>query len=221
MYTLQYHFYNKWKSFNDFLSALKPSKRKMIRRERKKILEYKLKIEWLDSTEYTSENLEQIYLLYISTIAKKNSQAYLNKSFFLALKEFPNKNRRILVAKKDEVIIAMSLYFESNEVLYGRYWGIHPNHQRDYDFLHFEMCYYRGIDYAIAKEIPLFEAGAQGEQKLIRGFIPIIIKSAHHIKRPELFAPIKDYIFRFNKHTIKQKKGLQSYLPYKDKYEEA
>jgi predicted N-acyltransferase len=217
MHTIQYHFSNKWSSFTDFLSSLKQSKRKMIRKERKKATEYDLDINWLNDLEYTEKNLEQIYLLYLSTIVKKNSQAYLNKDFFIGLKDFSSKNRRILVARKEEEIIAMSIFFESEDALYGRYWGIHPNYQQEYNFLHFEMCYYRGIEYTIDNNLKLFEAGAQGEQKLIRGFIPVIIKSAHHIKNQYLFTPIKEYITKFNQHTLLQKEKMSSYLPYKDK----
>jgi predicted N-acyltransferase len=189
----------------------------MIKKERKKIKQTPVEISWLE--DYSSENMETIYLLYISTIAKKQSQAYLNKDFFQNLKNIPGI--KILVGKIGSKIMAMSIFFESKNALYGRYWGINPQIEKDYPLLHFEMCYYRGMDYIFEKEIPLFEAGAQGEQKLWRGFSPIIIKSAHHLKREDLFAPIKEHINEQNQNTLSEVERLKLFLPFKAMHEKA
>ncbi len=217
MKTIQYHFINKWESFDAFLEDLKKGRRKMIKKERLKVAHSKVEIEWL--SDYSEAQLDEIYLLYISTIAKKQSQAYLNRAFFMDLGYLTNV--KILVARLDQKIIAMSLFFESSKALYGRYWGIDPSIEHLYPFLHFEMCYYRGLDYIFKKNLPLFEAGAQGEQKLWRGFTPVVIKSAHHIKRADLFGPIKDYINDQNKNTINEIENLKKYLPFKEKNEKA
>lgn len=217
MHTIQYHFKSKWNSFDNFLDDLRPNRRKMIKKERKKITQSPVEISWLDN--FSDENMETIYLLYISTIAKKQSQAYLNKDFFLRLKTHPQV--KILVARIGENIFAMSIFFESKDALYGRYWGINPNFEKEYPFLHFEMCYYIGLDYIFENRIPLFEAGAQGEQKLWRGFTPVVIKSAHHIKREDLFAPIKDYIDEQNEKTSIEIENLKKYLPFKEIHEKA
>lgn len=216
MHTLQYHFKNEWSSFEDFLLSLKKNKRKNIRKERKLVSSYDIEIEWLKSCELTDENLSKIYLLYLSTIAKKQSQAYLNEDFFLGLKNYSEQKLKILVAKKNDEIIAMSLFFLSANTLYGRYWGIHPNFEQEFKYLHFEMCYYHGMIYTIENKLDLFEAGAQGEQKLLRGFKPVLIRSAHHMKNQLLFKAIKDYIKRFNHHTLNQKIYLEKHLPYRD-----
>jgi len=217
MHTIQYHFKNKWNSFDNFLADLRPNRRKMIRKERKKINESPVNISWLN--DFSDQNMETIYLLYISTIAKKQSQAYLNKDFFHRLRD--QEQIKILVATIDQKIIAMSIFFESKEALYGRYWGINPHLEKEYPFLHFEMCYYRGLDYIFVNDIPLFEAGAQGEQKLWRGFTPVVIKSAHHIKRDDLFEPIKNYIDEQNENTSLEIENLKKYLPFKDDHEKA
>lgn len=222
MKTIQYHFKNKWSSFDDFLSDLKPGRRKMIKKERKKCNQYSdITIGFLKTEDITNDVLEQIYKLYISTIIKKYSQAYLNEDFFKGLVSAFGDNLKVCVAKKDNEIIAMSLFLKSDEVLYGRYWGIKPEYEKDYSFLHFELCYYQGMEYVMQNSMSLFEAGAQGEQKLWRGFTPIEILSAHHIRIPKLFEPIINYIEEQNSRTEEEIKRLKTYLPFKETNEKA
>lgn len=213
--TIQYHFKNKYESFEEFLSSLKKNRRKMISKERRKLHDSDLTITSIDNQNITAELLSQFYHFYISTISKKGSYPYLTKQFFLNLISLNNQNLMLTIARQDENIIAMALFLKSSDVLYGRYWGILPEYENLYPGLHFELCYYQGIEYCIKNKIPLFEAGAQGEHKLWRGFEPAQINSYHHLKIPELFDIIKKDINRQNGINDHYLLKLKQYLPFK------
>lgn len=212
--THQYHFYNEYSSFDEFLTSLKKNKRKNIKKERLAISNNELDIKKYTGQEISNQMLEDFYLLYLSTTSKKSAYSYLTKNFFASL----NKEDLLLIcASKSNKNIAMSLFFVGKNALYGRYWGVLPEHELSYPYLHFELCYYQGIDYCIENNISLFEAGAQGEHKLLRGFKPVIIKSAHHIKIPQCFEIIKEDVKRNNQQTLEEIKALNEYLPFKNK----
>lgn len=219
MKTLQYHWQRNHgeellENFDHFLDVLKPGRRKMIKKERKKIKESKLVInKHLNS--FSPDLLTQIYELYLSTIDKKFSQAYLSKNFFLELGDKLKDNLFVLTANLDEKIIAMSLFFYGEDSLYGRYWGIKPEYDNQFPGLHFEMCYYQGMDFCFEHKINLFEAGAQGEHKLWRGFKPVEILSHHHLRIPQLFKAIEQYIQEMNFQNATNLKHAQNLLPFK------
>jgi predicted N-acyltransferase len=156
--------------------------------------------------------LDNFYLFYLATIGKKGSYPYLTQEFFKALNQH---NVLFKCAEKDGKQIAMALFFYDNEKLYGRNWGIAPEYEEQYNFLHFELCYYQGIEFCIENKLKVFEAGAQGEHKLLRGFEPVIIKSAHHLKIAKCFEIIKNDINFQNNETLKRVDQLKSYLPFK------
>lgn len=216
MYSLQYHWMidSEWADFNDFLSTLKSSKRKMIKKERNKVDSYDLQIEWRNASDLRSDQCQRVFELYLETIDKKNSYAYLNQRFFLDLfRGFPSETK-VLMAYKNNEMIAMSLFIDSADILYGRYWGIDRRFSQDYPLLHFEMCYYRGMDYCLEKKRTKFEAGAQGEQKLWRGFHPVKILSAHHLRDAQFSKAIADFVSKQNKWQVEQIEKLKLYLPY-------
>lgn len=215
MKTIQYHFQNKFKCFDDFLCSLKPNRKKMIRKERKKVEQAHIEIREITDKNCDQQALTDVYQLYLSTINKKFAHAYLTKEFFLGITHYFKDSFRILAAYKDEKMIAMSLFFQGEKTLYGRYWGILPEYENDCSFLHFEMCYYRGMEICFQEKLELFEAGAQGEHKLWRGFTPVEIYSYHHIRIPQLFDSIKNYIQQQNFETIRTIEQLKSALPYK------
>lgn len=210
--THQYHFNNRFESFDHYLSELKKNKRKNIKKERRSIIESGLEINRYTKNNISDDILKEIYLFYLSTIAKKGSYAYLTQKFFNSL---PKEQTLIICAQKDQETIAMALFFYNEKTLYGRNWGINPKYKSDYPNLHFELCYYQGIEFCIKNNISKFEAGAQGEHKLTRGFEPVIIKSAHHIKIPQCYDIIKKDIQRQNEQTHKTIKYLKTYLPFK------
>lgn len=215
MQTLQFHWSNTYQSFQHFLETLTPNKRRMIQKERKKVANYPLVIRELSGADLAQELMQEVYQLYLTTIEKKDSQAYLNLAFFEQLAAFLPQKTLILAAYEERRLIAMSLFFISDHALYGRYWGISPEVEEKYRLLHFELCYYRGMEICIERGIPLFEAGAQGEQKLWRGFSPVTITSAHHIKDPRMFTPIKHYIQEQNLKNAELIKSYKELLPYK------
>lgn len=215
MHTLQFHWTNKYKNFNEFLESLTANRRKMIQKERKKVAQYDLQIRLLTGKDLNEEIMQEIFNLYLTTIEKKNSQAYLNQDFFTMLPNFLSTNTCILGAFENNQLVAMSLFFKSSRALYGRYWGIRPEVEEKYRLLHFELCYYRGMEICLNENIPLFEAGAQGEQKLWRGFDPVTITSAHHIKIREMFSAIKHYISEQNQRNEELIQSYKTLLPYK------
>jgi predicted N-acyltransferase len=213
--SMQYHFKNIYTSFDHFLSSLKPSRRKMIRKERRKLAESELNIECFTGDMVTAQLLEKFYGFYIATISKKQSFPYLNREFFKSLLMLGENKLVVYSASLNEDTVAMALFFEGKDTLFGRYWGIRPEFENQFPGLHFELCYYQGIDYCIDNKLSLFEAGAQGEHKLWRGFEPVQINSFHHIKSPELYEIIKNDILRQNQLNDQYLTKLRSYLPYK------
>jgi predicted N-acyltransferase len=214
METMQYHWSVRWENFEHFLSSLKKNRRKMIRKERNKVQSYGLEIQCWSGEDLDQQAMEQIYQLYLSTIDKKQSFAYLNQAFFLQLPKSLSRQLKVVVAKKNDELLAMALFFAGGETLYGRYWGIKPQYRDQYPALHFELCYYWGMDYCMEKNFRTFEAGAQGEHKLWRGFEPVAIYSCHHLKHPHFFQAVKDYVGQHNRDNSERIAELHHYLPY-------
>lgn len=212
--TTQYHFINAFDSFEDYLAQLKKNKRKNIKKERRTCSNYDLNIKIVSAQDLRQQDLKQIYALYLTTIDKKSAHPYLTLDFFLGLNKIPSCFFN-LAYNFEEEIIAMAMFFKSESKLYGRYWGIHPLYQAQYEFLHFEMCYYMGMEYTINEKLKIFEAGAQGEQKLYRGFIPVEIESWHHLKNPQIHNAIKSHIHGQNLSVKKYHEELKRPLPYK------
>lgn len=208
--SIQYHFFNTgYKNFEDFLSSLKSKKAKHIRLERS---HDNLSIKRYTGSELTEAHAERMYQFYISTIVNKNSFDYLNEEFFKLLFKNLSKNILYVEASHNDVPVAASLFFYDHERLYGRYWGLNtyvPN-------LHFELCYYQGIDFCIEKNLSVFEAGAQGEHKIARGFRPIRTFSAHKIKHPAFHNAIADFIQTEKIHVAHSIAQLSEHLPFKN-----
>lgn len=209
--SLQYHFINQdYKSFDDFLSNLKSKKAKTIRKERN--------IPGISFHHYSGHDLKdyharRMYEFYISTITKKNSFDYLNRDFFERLFSLMKEKILYIEAEENGAPIAGSLFLFSNQKLYGRYWGS----TKFVENLHFELCYYQGIEYCIAKKLKVFEAGAQGEHKLLRGFEPVKTYSTHKIKHDAFNVAIKNFIEKESYSIEKLQIELAEHLPYKKK----
>jgi predicted N-acyltransferase len=207
--SMQFHFFNEgYENFDHFLTHLKGRKAKQIRNERKH--------DGLSITNYTKDTLTQahalrMYQFYLSTIEIKNSQDYLNQDFFVKVFESMKNNILYVEATSQEGPVAGALFFYDHEKLYGRYWGSVAFHEK----LHFELCYYQGIDFCLKHNFKMFEAGAQGQHKIARGFKPIRTYSAHKIKHPAFKEAIENFI-QGEKHQIT--KALNEYstsLPFK------
>lgn len=218
-HSFQYHWHNKkYDHFNNFLSELKSRKARTIKKERLQVQSYDLSIYTVPS-EQLPGRAKRFAQFYLNTIEKKGSYAYLNEEFFTEL--FSSLSEHILVFEAQEhetgKIIAMSLYFKSQKVLYGRYWGADPMTAYKYPLLHFEMCYYLGVDYCIENKKDLFEAGAQGEHKIPRGFIPSLTFSAHLIRRKDARAAIGNFIESEKQAISEAIKNDVFHSPYKQK----
>jgi len=210
----QFHWQNQhYKTFDCFLAALSSRKRKNIKKERKVLDLNQLTVKQRKASELTKQELIQVHQLYASIFYRKHGTATLTEDFFISLGEKLGDNTLIFSAHNaEQKMIAISLLFKSDTTLYGRVWGC----SEDYDHLHFELCYYQGIDYCIKHGLQTFDPGAQGEHKISRGFIPTKTLSTHWIEHPEF----KTIIKRFTNH---EKKMMQEHCdelmkssPYKD-----
>ena len=188
---LQFHWYNKkYQSFDDFLGKLKSTKRKAIKKERKKINEYGLTIERLTGDALNVKIWDSFYEFYLSTIDKKWGGAYLTKDFFYSINRSMKNKILLVIAKKNNDIIAGALNFVGENTLYGRNWGS----KLDIPFLHFELCYYQAIEYAIENKIQIVEAGAQGHHKIQRGYIATSTYSAHYIQNDSFDKAVRGFV---------------------------
>jgi uncharacterized protein len=211
----QFHFENHgYASFDDFLSALSSRKRKFIRRERREALPEGVTIHHLTGADLTEEIWDAFFGFYMETGSRKWGRPYLTRKFFSLIGHSMPDQVLLIMAKRAGRWIAGAINFIGSETLYGRHWGAIEHHP----FLHFEICYYQAIDYAITHGLKRVEAGAQGEHKLARGYVPVTTYSAHYIADPGLRRAIADYLKRERAHVAAAGEELAAYAPFrKDK----
>ena len=198
---LQFHWHNKeYKTFNDFLEKLKSTKRKAIKKERQKIFNFDIKIERITGNDLTAEMWDSFYEFYLNTIDKKWGGAYLTKNFFYLINQNMKDKVLLVIAKQHDEIVAAALNFIGNDTLYGRNWGSIV----DIPFLHFELCYYQAIEFAIEQKIKKVEAGAQGDHKIQRGYIATSTYSCHYINNPSFTDAVKNFVKMEAKEINKQ-----------------
>jgi predicted N-acyltransferase len=189
----QFHWQNAgYGSFEDFLAALNSRKRKTIRRERKEALAPGLTIDWLTGSDLTEAAWDAFFAFYMDTGSRKWGRPYLNREFFSLIGAAMADRVLLIMARRNGSYIAGAINFIGGDTLYGRNWGAIEHHP----FLHFEVCYYQAIDYAIANRLERVEAGAQGEHKLARGYLPHTTYSAHYIAHAGLRRAIAEYLSR-------------------------
>ncbi len=212
-HSFQFHWKNSnYQDFDQFLSTLKRKRRKEIIRERKQIKEQMITVSVLEGDDITREHIAQMYKFYISTISRKWGHPYLSLEFFYRIHQTMLKRLVLILAYVDEDCVAGVINFQKGDCLYGRYWGCKGN----YRSLHFELCYYQPIEYAILKGISLFEAGAQGEHKIQRGFLPELTYSAHWVEHPGFRSSISNFLEQ-EKVSIRQGiKEFSPHSPYRD-----
>ena len=211
--TVQFQWFNRgYSSLDDFLATLTASKRKMIKRERRKVREQGIYLQRLLGKQIQTTDWQLFYRFYALTYLKRQSQPYLNLAFFLTLASTMPEQLQLILAIKDSQPVAAALFFEGTDSLFGRYWGCDD----EYDALHFEACYYQGIDYCIAQGLKRFDSGAQGEHKIARGFEPISTYSAHWIKAPEFALAIHDFVRRETNHINQYRLAAATYLPFRE-----
>ncbi len=209
---IQYHWYNQgFSSFDDFLAALNARKRKSIKRERRDAQSAGLEFHTLHGPEITAAQWKAFYKFYESTVDRKWGSAYLTEKFFPLLGERLGERVVLMLASQAGKPVAGALNLAGSEALYGRNWGC----LGDFPFLHFELCYYRAIDYAIAHGLPRVEAGAQGEHKIQRGYLPSLTYSAHWINHRGLRRAIADFLDQERPARLREMAALADYSPFK------
>ncbi|MEN2494290.1 MAG: hypothetical protein TECD_00181 [Hyphomicrobiaceae bacterium hypho_1] len=209
----QFHWQNKgYISFEDFLSELASRKRKIIRKERIQALQNGIDIEWISGEDITESHWDSMYVFYKDTNKRKWGSPYLNRNFFSLLGAGLANRCLLIMASRNGSYVAGALNMIGDDCLYGRYWGgieLHP-------CLHFEICYYQAIDYAIQHKLQYVEAGAQGTHKLARGYLPTPTYSAHYITHPDFRRAIASYLVNEKKYVKQSHKALLELTPYRD-----
>jgi predicted N-acyltransferase len=210
---VQFHWFNRnYGSFEDYLSTFSSSKRKMLKRERRRIQEDGIQFVKLMGKDVSDEQWQVFYAFYAMTYVKKGSLPYLNLAFFQQIAQTMGENILLVFAVKNGEYIAAALSFIGQDTLYGRYWGC----LEEYSGLHFETCYYQGIDYCIEEGLKRFDSGAQGEHKISRGFEPITTYSAHWIQDENFKTAINHFLVRETESIRHYKMDAASYLPFKN-----
>jgi hypothetical protein len=208
----QFHWFNEgYKDFDGFLEALASRKRKAIRRERRDALANGISVEWLTGTDITEAHWDAFFAFYMDTGSRKWGRPYLNRRFFSLIGERMADRVLLVMAKRNGRYIAGAINFIGAKRLYGRNWGCIEDHP----FLHFEVCYYQAIDFAIARGLDRVEAGAQGEHKLARGYKPVITSSAHDIADPSLRRAIRAYLDQERLYVSEAADELSGATPFK------
>ena len=208
----QFHWQNReYRDFQDFLDALSSRKRKQMRKEREQVAGQGIEFEWLEGQQVSEAQWDFVYACYANTYAVRQRAPYLTRAFFSLLAERMPESIRVVLARQGSTPVAMAFSLIAGDSLYGRYWGC----LAEYDRLHFETCFYQGMDYAIAHGIQRFDAGAQGEHKLIRGFEPVITRSWHYLRHQGLKAAVNDFLERERIGVLAYAEEARSALPYR------
>lgn len=198
--------------FDDFLAAFNSRKRKNLQKERRAIVEQNLEVKRLTGEEISTDWWHFFYGVYENTYLKKNgTSGYLTDSFFQQLGSTMTDQVMMVTATHNQQKVAAALFFYDSHTLYGRYWGC----IEEYACLHFELCYYQGIEFAIEKQLRRFDAGAQGDHKLVRGFEPCKTYSAHWIKHPQFADAIKQFLAQEQSHVDAYFKECEGRLPFR------
>ena len=206
-------FNNNYSDFDDFLKELTSRQRKNLRKERSKIFDQNIHMERIPGEDITEELWESFFKFYQITYLKRGMQAYLNLDFFHKISERLPESLLLVMAKeaKTKVHLAGALNFCDSKSLYGRYWGC----LEEYDSLHFESCYYQGIEHCIEMKLNKFDPGVQGEHKIKRGFLPVETFSSHWIKDDRFKKAIDDFLIREREHILEYNERCKSLLPFK------
>lgn len=208
----QFHWENRgYRTFDDFLSDLSSRKRKMIRKERERALENGVSVECITGSNLTEDHWDAFYAFYMNTGSRKWGSPYLTRQFFSLIGERMADRTLLVMARRNGRYIAGALNFIGDEVLFGRNWGAIEHHP----FLHFECCYYQAIEFALAHRLKRVEAGAQGEHKLARGYLPTKTYSAHWIANASFSEAVDEYLKRERLHVDHDIEALSEYSPFR------
>ena len=212
-HTVQFHWFNRnYYDFEDFISTFTSRKRKNTRKERLSIAEQGISIRQIKGVDITPKDLTFFYLTYQLTYLKKGHQPHLSIQFFQNIIASMADNILLIIASNQDEDLACSWFFYDNEQLYGRYWGC----TQYVNNLHFELCYYQGIEFCIKHKLGSFNPGTQGEHKIQRGFEPILTNSYHWVQHPSFRNAVKDFCQQERHQTKNYLSQCQQALPYKN-----
>jgi predicted N-acyltransferase len=207
----QFHWYNQgYGSFDAFLATFTAEKRKKAKRERRRVAEAGIEFDTLHGGDMTPSLWRTVYAFYADTFHRHGHEPYLNLDFFRRIAAAMPDALMLKVARIGAEPIAVAIFFVGSEALYGRYWGAGGN----FHSLHFEACYYQGIEYCIEKGLQRFEPGTQGEHKVPRGFVPTLTHSAHYIADSRFAAAIRDYAEREARGVDTYAAAVNEHVPY-------
>jgi predicted N-acyltransferase len=208
----QFHWHNQgYKTFEDFLATLNSRHRKAIRRERRDALTEGITIHALTGSDITEDAWDAFFAFYMETGSRKWGRPYLTRSFFSLIGESMPRDVLLVMARRNNRWIAGAINFIGSNTLFGRNWGAIEHHP----FLHFEVCYYQAIDFAIQRGLKTVEAGAQGEHKIARGYLPQTTYSAHYIADPGLRRAIDEYLRRERAYVAEAGRELTEAGPFR------
>lgn len=202
---VQYQWFNRnYTHFDDFLNTFSSRKRKNVLKERKRVQQQGVRFDWRTGADISAADLEHFWLFYQLTHARRGRSGYLTRDFFHQLTQNMPEQLLFCFARNTETTLAGALFFKDSTTLYGRYWGSLDTH----DFLHFETCYYQGIDYAITHQLLRFDSGAQGEHKIARGFEPVSTFSVHAMRHSGFNQAVKAFV----KEEAQEIKAYKAYI---------
>ncbi|WP_353229887.1 GNAT family N-acetyltransferase [Pseudomonas qingdaonensis] len=208
----QFHWRNQgYRDFQDFLDSLSSRKRKQMRKEREQVSGQGIEFQWYHGHELSEAQWDFVYACYANTYAVRRRAPYLTRAFFSLLAERMPASIRVVMAHQGGRAVAMAFSLVGGDSLYGRYWGC----LAEFDRLHFETCFYQGMDVAIAEGLQRFDAGAQGEHKLIRGFEPVITRSWHYLLHPGLKAAVQDFLAQERAGVLGYAEEARTALPFR------
>ncbi|MBB4233522.1 GNAT family N-acetyltransferase [Rhizobium esperanzae] len=208
----QFHFINDgYANHEEFLETLASRKRKALRKERRAALENGISIDWLTGSDLTERIWDQFFKFYMDTGGRKWGRPYLTRKFYSLIGERMADDILLVMAKRDGRYVAGAINFIGGDTLYGRHWGCIEDHP----FLHFEVCYHQAIDFALSKGLKRVEAGAQGEHKLARGYLPVTTHSAHYVAHAGLRRAIGDYLARERADVEQMSEVLTEHSPFR------
>jgi predicted N-acyltransferase len=214
----QFHWHNHgYAAFDDFLATLNSRHRKAIKRERREAVAAGITIHWLTGKDITEDAWDAFFAFYMETGSRKWGRPYLTRKFFSLIGESMANDVLLVMARRAGRWVAGAINFIGSDTLFGRNWGAIEHHP----FLHFEVCYYQAIDFAINQGLKVVEAGAQGEHKIARGYLPQTTYSAHYIADPGLRRAIADYLKRERAYVAEAGRELAAAGPFRKVEDEA
>jgi len=210
---VQFHWYNQgYQSFDDFLSRFSSRKRKTLKKERRQVIEQGFSLSMIEGPDINEALWQHFYHFYQLTYAKRSGHGgYLSQAFFKQVLKTMPEQIVLACAKHKDKVVAAALYFKDEHTLYGRYWGAYA----EFDFLHFEACYYQGIDYCIKHGLQHIDAGAQGEHKIQRGFEPIFTYSRHYLSHSGFNQAVHSFVKEEQPHIQDYQQACRAKLPFK------